>query len=319
MSTVVCFGEALIDFIAINSVDEETLSLNEYRQYPGGAPANVAVAIAKLGGNASFAGQIGSDNFGDFLVSALSQYQVNTQFILRHPTAKTALAFVSLDDDGERSFSFYRDNTADLVMIPPQISSSWFDAGDIAHFCSNTLTDKGICETTQRFIDTARSQDALVSFDVNLRHNLWRHGHANIETVNEFTRQSDLLKFSRDELEYLAQGDVEQYIQSLIYNGVLLILVTNGAGEIAFYGDGYQGTLPTPKVDALDTTAAGDAFIGGFLCALSQQQNPVEFLEHGEQLSAVIDYAARCGAHAVSRYGAFPALPSVSDIGPLSM
>ena len=105
MSNVLCFGEALIDFLNTGQKQEERLSLNAFTQYPGGAPANAAVAVAKLGGDAAFVGQVGADMFGDFLVQSLAEYGVDTSHVLQHPTLKTALAFVARDEAGERKFS----------------------------------------------------------------------------------------------------------------------------------------------------------------------------------------------------------------------
>ena len=121
-----------------------------------------------------FSGQVGSDSFGDFLEKALTYYQVDTHFLMRHSTAKTALAFVSLDEIGERSFAFYRDNSADVLLTPAQLQQSLFASKIIAqayifHFCSNTLTTNDIANTTLFAVKEARKQEALISFDVNLR------------------------------------------------------------------------------------------------------------------------------------------------------
>jgi fructokinase len=126
MRQVVCFGEALIDFLHTGAQIQHDLSLNTYTQFPGGAPANAAVAVAKLGGTAAFSGQVGDDPFGQFIVQALNLYHVDTSFVTVHPTAKTALAFVFLDDTGERRFSFHRHQTADVVLNESQVKPEWF-------------------------------------------------------------------------------------------------------------------------------------------------------------------------------------------------
>jgi len=185
MNPVICFGEALIDFLMINVTPQEELHLPEFRQYPGGAPANAAVAVAKLGGNAKFAGQVGDDTFGQFLADSLQAYGVDTQFLERHPQAKTALAFVSLDHTGERSFSFYRDASADVIFNKDQILPSWFDNNAMIHFCSNTLTTDDIADCTKHLIAQAQQHQSFISFDVNLRHNLWPTGKADQQRVND--------------------------------------------------------------------------------------------------------------------------------------
>jgi fructokinase len=314
MKSVICFGEALIDFLNIGQHQDQPLMLNEFRQYPGGAPANAAVAIAKLGGKSLFAGQVGQDAFGDFLKQALINYQVDVSLVSQHPSAKTALAFVMLDEQGERSFSFYRDQTADVLFKPDQVSAEWFSANSIFHFCSNTLTDQHIAQTTQYAISCALEKKALVSFDVNLRHNLWGQGRADIARVNKFARQADILKYSLDELHYLADGNTHEYIRELIDNGVSLILVTDGAKTIKFYSAMEQGEVTPPSVTAVDTTAGGDAFIGGFLFGLSIQADPIALLSQSQPLVQLIEFASACGAYAVNKQGAFPALPRLQDL-----
>jgi fructokinase len=314
MKSVICFGEALIDFLNINRFEEQPLWLNEFRQYPGGAPANVAVAIARLGGKALFAGQVGKDSFGDFLQQSLESYQVDTQLMSRHPQAKTALAFVMLDEEGDRSFSFFRDNTADMLFDVSQINKDWFLSTGIFHFCSNTLTDDFIGNTTQYAVTLAKESGVVISFDVNLRHNLWPDGKVDIARVNAFAEQSDVLKYSQDELIYLAQGDEENYIATLLKQGVSLILVTDGANIIHYHCLNECGVITPPKVNAIDTTAGGDAFIGAFLFGLSQVSQPKKFLSQAKLFVPLISFSAHCGAHAVAQQGAFPALPTFADV-----
>jgi len=317
MKSIICFGEALIDFLNINRLEEAPLSLNEFRQYPGGAPANVAVAIARLGGKSLFAGQVGKDTFGDFLEDALKSYQVDTQLMSRHANAKTALAFVTLDDEGERSFSFFRDNTADLLFTPSQITETWFNGSSIFHFCSNTLTNEKISETTLYAVQQAKLKDLTISFDVNLRHNLWENEQIDIPRVNQLAEQAHVLKYSKDELDFLAQGNAETYIAQLISKGVLLVLVTDGPNTIHYYSSKASGTINPPTVDAVDTTAGGDAFIGGFLFGLnklSKMSQPKQHLTYKDSIIPLINFAAACGAHAVTKPGAFPALPTFKDV-----
>lgn len=312
---VLCFGEALIDFLHIGVQRQGPLQLPAYRQFPGGAPANAAVAVAKLGGLASFAGQVGQDAFGDFLAQALQAYGVDLSLLKRHPTAKTALAFVMLDETGDRSFSFYRDQSADVLFAPDQIGADWFDSKPILHFCSNTLTDDFITNTTTQLVLQAKAAGCLVSFDVNLRHNLWQEGTANRERVNALVWQADIVKFSRDELQYLAQGSDSEtdYLQHCLDAGCQLLLVTDGGGSIDYYRAGSAPvTVTPPKVQVVDTTAGGDAFIGGLLFSLSCLPNVS--LPQGALLHACIEFATACGAVTVTRPGAFPALPDAAEI-----
>ena len=314
MKKILCFGEALIDFLHIGATRQGPLTLPEFRQYPGGAPANAAVAVARLGGQALFAGQVGQDPFGEFLADALIQYGVDTRFLLKHPQAKTALAFVMLDESGDRSFSFHRHDTADVILEKHQVHSDWFSGDSILHFCSNTLTTRHIAECTSHIVDSARRAGNLVSFDVNLRHNLWASGEADRVLVNNLVTKSDLVKFSRDELEYLANGNCQDYIAHCLTEQCQLLLVTDGANRIDYFTANQQGSIQPPKVKAVDTTAGGDAFIGGFLYALGCFDEITDVFADASELESLLLFATHCGAYAVTQPGAFPALPDLACI-----
>ena len=318
MKPVICFGEALIDFLNTGKNNDAGLRLNDYRQYPGGAPANAAVAVAKLGGKAFFAGQVGNDPFGDFLESSLQAYQVNTRFLSKHATAKTALAFVTLDQDGERTFSFYRQNSADILFTQQQVEDSWFTEPEIFHFCSNTLTEKNIAQCTEYAVNKALSAKAIVSFDVNLRHNLWPGGEVNSDTVNNLVRTADIIKFSQDEFNYLAQGKTDDYLKFCFSWNCKLLIITDGAKAITYYTQTYSqiecNSIQAPVITAVDTTAGGDGFIGGLLYALSHYKQLTELIKDLKTLEHVLHFAAHCGAIAVSRPGAFPALATLEEV-----
>ncbi len=315
MKPVICFGEALIDFLNTGTMEDGGLSLPNFRQYPGGAPANAAVAVAKLGGDAHFAGQVGDDSFGHFLKNALGKYGVKTDTLSFHPSAKTALAFVMINHEGDRSFSFYRDNSADLVFEKSQVSDNWFNGSPLFHFCSNTLAHAPIAEVTEYAVDRARAGQSIVSFDVNLRHNLWQQGNADRERVNKLVAKADLIKFAREELDYLAGSEQQAYIKRCFEQGVQLILITNGPEPVEYFIQGGEsGSVAPPEVSAVDTTAAGDAFIGAMLFGISRLDSLAELIENSDRLQNLIGFATRCSAYTVARPGAFPALPDRNSI-----
>jgi len=314
MRSVVCFGEALIDFLNTGEQAQGPLKIKSFQQYPGGAPANAAVAVAKLTGKALFAGQVGDDQFGHFLEQALMEYGVNTQFLLKHPSASTALAFVILDQQGERSFSFVRQQTADVLFRTEQINQDWFQPGSIFHICSNTLTDPAIAETTRNAVNMAKQTGAIVSFDVNLRHNLWPQNQADRVLVNDLLTQAEIIKFSKEELEYLAGEDQSAYIQALMVGNCKLAVITDGANTMHYHTKTHDGSISPPKVKAVDTTAGGDAFIGALLFALSHCPDLSANLTQAELLDAMLKFASFCGGLAVTRPGAFPALPELAEV-----
>ena len=314
MAYITCFGEALIDFLNDNHRMEGPIAIQNFRQFPGGAPANVAVAIAKLGGAARFAGQVGKDRFGDFLISALDTYNVDTSLVKQHDSAKTALAFVFLDDSGERSFEFFRDHTADMLLTQFDVKDQWFMNSDVFHFCSNTLTESAIAETTLFAIEKAKKQGNLVSFDINLRHNLWQGGKADIDVVKSCFKFVDIIKVSKEELDYLEPEGEIAFVKGAVAEGVKLVLVTDGGNPIKVIAKGIYSEITPPQTTVVDTTAAGDAFTGGFLYALVEQGDLNKALQDQQTLEEITLFASRCGAFTVSKPGAFTALPEFDDI-----
>ena len=313
MNKVLCFGEALIDFLHTGDLQDDGVSLNQFTQFPGGAPANAAVAVAKLGGDAAFLGQVGADMFGEFLKRTLSYYKVDTQYVLQHPTLKTALAFVARDNSGERRFSFYRSKSADLAFDACDAPPESFREAKVFHFCSNTLTDRNITSTTKELIERAREAGALISFDVNLRHNLWPMDRADPIRVNQFVKMADVLKFSREEILYLT-SDIEGYLAELLEEKARLIVITDDGDTIHYYSPWGHGLKEPPKVNVIDTTAGGDSFSGGLLFQISQLDDFESTIRDEQKVDALIGFAASCGAFTVTKQGAFPALPTLDVV-----
>lgn len=314
MKKIICFGEALVDFLNTTKYEVDGVPINRFEQFPGGAPANVAVAVAKLGGTACFMGQVGLDPFGDFLLKTMSHYGVDLGYALQTNDAQTASAFVFLDESSERTFLFHRNNTADLILKKEQIERKWFQDTGIFHFCSNTLTQDNARNVTQFAIVSAESAGALVSFDVNLRHNLWESNEADRSVLNGFISHSKLLKFSLEELAYLSCGNPRPFIEQLLSNSASLIVVTNGSQPVRYYAPGLSGSIDVPNVHVVDTTAGGDAFVGGLLYKISRAKGFNQLIESKIELEKVLSFAIHCGAIAVSRKGAYPALATLEEV-----
>lgn len=310
---VMAFGEALIDFLSNGAValgETET-----FTKFPGGAPANVAVAVARLGGDSHFAGQVGDDAFGHFLKDSLEGYGVKTDSMLLTKAAKTALAFVSLDQTGERSFEFYRNPSADMLFRREDFQSEWFYAPQgVFHTCSNTLTDEHIAGATQMGIAMAKQASWIVSVDVNLRINLWPDHKVNVERVIDWMQSADVVKASLEELSVLSD-DPLALIQESLAEGVSLFILTDGGNPVRFFTTAGEGQVVAPKVEVKDTTAAGDAFVGGLLYQLAEQGGTRAALEQFEQqeLEQIIRFAVACGADSVTKLGAYPSLPTLED------
>jgi len=309
MKHIVCFGEALVDFLEKPPIAGESPC---FEQHAGGAPANVAAAVARLGGKSAFIGMLARDNFGDFLLEHLKSAGVNVECVTRTERARTALAFVSLGPGGERSFSFYRPPAADLLFRPEHFPEKCFDCSAF-HACSNTLTEAPIAEATLVGMRRSRERGALVSFDVNLRPDLWPSGQEPAPRIWQALGESDLAKFSENEFDFLAAsaGGEADALERLFAGGVRLVVVTTGAGRVRYFTGGLSGAVPAIPVKAVDTTGAGDAFMGGLLYRLAQSGRGTDGLDgDAQRIEEDLRFAAACGAVAVSRRGSFASMPS---------
>ncbi len=322
MSKIVCFGEVLIDLLAQPPATPDTP--RAFLQYAGGAPANVAVAAARLGADTHFAGMLGEDMFGDFLRESLESAGVATDCIVRTSEAKTALAFVALDATGERSFSFYRPPAADLLFRTEHFQPNCFNGTGSFHVCSNSLTEPTIAETTFNGMLRARAAGAVVSLDLNLRPALWPANVDPAPRLWEALVNADLVKLSQEELDYLARpfggGTVgEARVRERLFDGqAQWLIVTDGAAPIRWFTRDASGQVASFRVETRDTTAAGDAFVGGLLFRLGERGGDgagfAAFCRDRSAIEDTLRFGAAVGALAVTRKGAFAAMPTLAEV-----
>ncbi|HEY0333092.1 MAG TPA: carbohydrate kinase [Stenotrophomonas sp.] len=322
MSRIVCFGEALIDLLARPPATPD--EPRAFLQHAGGAPANVAVAVAKLGGEAHFAGMLGRDMFGDFLLESLQDAGVATDLVVRTGKAKTALAFVALDAAGERSFSFYRPPAADLLFRESDFVPACFAGAGVFHACSNSLTEPAIAEVTLAGMRRAAAAGALVTLDLNLRPALWPAGSDPLPTLWRALSLAELVKLSREELEFLAAGEgggavgAEAVRKRLFDANTQLLVITDGGEPLRWFTRQDSGWLSGFEVVVRDTTAAGDAFVGGLLYRIGERGGHgaafAKFVRRREAVEDAVRFGAATGALAVTRQGAFAAMPSLADV-----
>lgn len=314
MIPVIAFGEALVDMLS-SRLGDTTDTQETFTPYAGGAPANVAVACARLGVPSRFLGMVGDDTFGHFLVRELNSHGVDTSGVVFTQQSRTALAFVSRDALGERTFDFYRPPAADLLYRLEHLPHGVFENPAILHLCSNSLTDPEIADVTLAMATMAKRAGCLVSVDANLRHNLWLEKEADAALVTQLLDSAELLKLSLEELDYLrADHPADAWLAERLAAGVKVILITDGPHDVVLKGVGIDLRITPPAVEAVDTTAGGDAFIGGLLSELSSHGINENWQTNIDFLNRAVSMACRCGAHAVTRPGAYAALPTRDDI-----
>jgi fructokinase len=316
MNPVLCFGEALIDFVPLDK-GQRLADVDTFARAPGGAPANVAACIARLGGRAQFAGQVGCDAFGDCIEQTLRSLGVNTAWLRRTSSAKTALAFVTLSTSGDRDFAFYRDPSADMLFPASGVKPEWFEGQGILHFGTLSLTHPVSRAATERAVELARAAGWLVSFDPNARLDLWPSPDAFVEAALAMLPSCHIVKLAEDELDLLGGGSPTPP-DFILRRGPRALLITCGAGGASVVTDCLNIQLPGLPVQVVDTTGAGDAFVGAFLFELSRRQVTIATLDETLGNQAVmlecLAFANACAATSVTRRGAIPGMPHLAEV-----
>ena len=308
MNGVISLGEALVDFTQLDKKNEC------FRKNPGGAPANVAVALSRLGVNVSFIGKVGDDVLGNFMQEKLAEEGVNIENMLLTNEARTALTFVTLDENGDRSFDFYINPSADRFLKSKEIDENLFRENKILHFGSISLIDEPACSATKYAVKKAKKEGLLISYDPNLRTGLWSSLEKAREKITSMLGQTDILKVAEDELEFISgKRNIKngvKYIKSEYK--IPLIFVTNG-DEGAYYYKEKLGFVPSIDVDAVDTTGAGDGFVSGVLYNINKWDKKIYKLSE-EKLEYMTKFANVSGGVVASESGAMSALPNLKKI-----
>ena len=316
MHDVTCLGELLIDFTSLRP-GASIIETPGFEKHAGGGPANVAVGVSRLGGSAAFLGMVGDDEFGRYLAKMLADRGVDIRGLRYSGAAHTTLAFVALREDGEREFIFYRNPGADMLYGPADLDESLIANGRILHHGSISFISEPNREATLRAISIARANGRLISFDPNLRLNLWENeveAHAGILLGLPTT---DILKVSEEELEFITgQTDLEVGMRILRERGIPVVVITLGEKGCAYHWSEYTGRVPGKPARAVDTTGAGDAFAAGLLFRLAAADLPPTNLPH-EEVRDILAFANAVAARVVTRRGAIPAMPTMEEMGEL--
>ncbi len=312
MKDVFCIGELLIDFVAENQGNDLSKA-DVFTKKAGGAPANVACAIAKLGGNGKFVGSVGNDPFGAFLLDVLQQNKVDISYAQQTKTF-TTLAFVSLSEDGERDFVFSRGADKELN-YDPELKKSI--KGNILHLGAATALLGGALEKAYaRYFFDALTQGAFISFDPNFRGDLWRgEEDCFVKKCMPFIEKADLGKFSLEEAQLLSgKTDLHECCDFLHEVGTKVITITLGSDGTLVSTAKSKHTIPSISVKPIDTTGAGDAFIGCLLYQIASLKDPNTIVEDEKLLCQMVEIANKAGAITTTGYGAIPSLPASDAI-----
>lgn len=325
MPYVLFIGEMLIDFIPT------TNDLNDspcYQPHPGGAVANAAVALARLGGASRFVGKLSEDSFGRLLLDVLRENQVDTRFIPTTSQSHTTLALVTLQANGQRAFSFYRQQTADTLLEASELDEHAWDDVAIVHAGSVLLTVDPARSATLAALEQAQQRDITVSFDVNARPALWQTETELRTMLGQVIAYIDLLKCSAEEAHYLdptratpfEPTDTDGLValgQHLLAQGPSLVLITLGELGALFITHQHTAMVAASTVQALDTTGAGDAFMGAILAQLLKYswltKTQLAAL-NAQQLQVLGTFANKAAGLSCTRYGGIASLPFLAEM-----
>ncbi len=308
MGKIVTLGEVVADVYEEQTPSEVEL---QFTARPGGAPANVAVAVTKLGAQASFVGRLGDDLFGDFILRALHAVGVETAAVLREPPpTRTTLAFVEVSKDGNREFTFYRSvPAADELLAPEDIRRESLSGASFANFGSIPLIKDPVRSATRKFAQLAIEMDVPVAFDVNLREHLWNSLDEFREAIEPMLGLATVIKLSADELApVLGTEDPEEGAGMLLSRGATLALVSMGHQGAFYATKTFHGTAPSFQPErVLDATGAGDAFLAATLVHLAETPG---WREHEASVHEAVRRGTAAGAMACAEFGAMPGLPT---------
>lgn len=296
---VLCIGEMLIDFIGegVGTIDK----VKSFKKEAGGCVANVACVTQKLGHKSYLLTSLGKDGFGDFLETTLKNENVDCSYVSRKADSFTPLAFVSLDETGDRSFSFYFKGSSALRISKEDVEKVDLSEIDAIHFASIAIQEESK-DSHHLLLQRAKEAGVLISFDVNLRFNLWEDRDVYLKTIKEFLPYVDVIKVADNELEFLTgTTDIKEAIKKDLAH-IKVVLYTKGEHGAEVYYQDKKAETKIPNIKAIDTTGAGDAFAGSFLSKLLDQENLDEISQ--EKLSEMATFATNYASLTTTKTGA---------------
>ncbi len=309
MSKIIVLGEALIDIFADEGVPLRDAKI--LHPSPGGAPANVAVALARLGAEVSFIGKVGADEYGTYLIDLLAKEGVDTSYFVADPREPTMLAIVATPSPTEQHFALY--TGASALLRPEELPQAVIVTADVFVFGSVTLASAS-GDAAMKAGQWARSAGKHVVFDVNLRPALWPDLEVARQTIEECVTLANVVKLNDTELEFLTGfKDPARGSDLILQRDVQLCCVSLGAAGYFFNNGNVTGHVPGFSVTVRDTTGSGDASVAGLAYQLSKLNRQIAKLDYADLYSA-ITFANACGALAATQLGAMSASPRLADV-----
>ena len=311
MIDVVALGELLIDF-ASRSADAN--GYPTMQALPGGAPANFLAALTKYGKSTAFLGKVGDDTFGHLLVGTVKEAGIETRGIVIDPAVFTTLAFVTFDDAGDRSFSFARKPGADTQLSKDDVNYDIIKDSKIFHTGSLSMTDEPACTATFEALEFAKKNDIIVSYDPNYRKMLWKDEETAIKGMRSILSYVDIIKISDEEIHLLTDtNNPQDAAKELMDKGIDCVIVTLGSKGAYIATRDADVLSPCPEGKVVDTTGAGDSFMGAFLYRMSQDnKKPCELTK--EDITDYAEFANKVATIVVGRRGALNSMPSIEEV-----
>ena len=316
MPKALCIGELLIDFVS-TTFDATLMEAPGFAKAAGGATANVAVGLAKLGVDSGFIGKIGAESFGDFLRETLEQNRVDTAHLISEADRRTTLAFVATRSDGAKDILFYRNPGADMLLRPDEIDKAYVQSAEVFHYGSCSLSHQPIRDATVRAIQYAKDGGAFISYDPNLRLMMWDAPEEAKHWIWKVMPYANVVKAADEEWEFITDTpELEEGSKRILETGVELVIVTLGEHGCYYNNGSHQGYVDGFKVEVVDPLGAGDGFVAAMLTQIMRASGGVQTLPDfdNNQLQEIMRYANAAGALTTQKIGVIPALPTASEI-----
>jgi len=316
MSTFIAIGELLIDFIS-NEIDTPLEDVATFIKAPGGAPANVAIAMKRLGFKSAFIGKIGNDCFGKYLISVLKNNNINISDLRIDKKVRTTLVFVENRTDGKKYLQFYRNPGADEKLTPDEIDENLIKNGKLFHFGSIGFSKDPCRKAQEKALDIARENKLLISYDPNWRPDIWKDHIIARKIIQHYFKYANVVKIADEEIEFVTGfHNPEKASKWILSQGVDIVIVSMGREGSFLATNNFQFYSKSYKVNVVDTLGAGDAFLAGSLYKLFQiwgKTNNFESIKK-EKAEEVVRFSNAMGALSCTKIGTIPSFPNLKEV-----